>query len=251
MILKSGKKELIMFFDNVKRYIKAVLKAKKYDNIIFLGYNCEVAFRFFKQYGFVDSSLFAWTGVTLEQLKYFLEKPETVGEGEFTRSGHLLKCENSEILFHGRTNLANKVYYMNDEEFEEEKTELRSRIAYLKDKFFKYSTNGKPTLYIRKVTKEDIEDLEFHEKIIYLYNKLQTVCTNDFKLLLITEKDFYEKALFEEENIFTRYVMKYNPNADVTSRKLGDKLGWRIIFTEFQPAVKKKQTKKFKFEECD
>ena len=45
--------------------------------------------------------------------------------------------------------------------------------------------------------------------------------------------------------------MKYNPNADVTSRKLGDKLGWRIIFTEFQPAVKKKQTKKFKFEECD
>jgi len=61
----------------------------------------------------------------------------------------------------------------------------------------------------------------------------------------------YEKVLFENENIITRYVMKYNPNDDVTSRKLGDTWGWRIIFTEFQPAVKKKQTKKFKFEECN
>ncbi len=247
MILRG---RVMMFLNNVKRHIKAVSEAKKYDNIIFLGYNCEVAFRFFRQYRFVDSSLFAWTGVTLEQLKYFLEYPEKVGL-DFTRSGHLLKCENSGILFHGRTNLANKVYYMNEEEFEEEKSELRSRIAYLKDKFFKYSTNGKSTLYIRKVTKEDIEDLEFQEKILYLYNKLQSVCTNDFKLLLIAEKDFYEKALFENENIITRYVMKYNPNDDVTSRKLGDTWGWRIIFTEFQPAVKKKQTKKFKFEECN
>lgn len=63
MILRG---RVMMFLNNVKRHIKAVSEAKKYDNIIFLGYNCEVAFRFFRQYRFVDSSLFAWTGVTLE-----------------------------------------------------------------------------------------------------------------------------------------------------------------------------------------
>lgn len=237
-------------FNNKINFFKALLKSKKYDNIILLGYNCEIAFRFFQQYHFLDSSLFAWTGVTLEQLKYFLENSQDVGV-DFSLYGNLFKCVKSGILFHGRTNLTATVHKLQGEALEIEKAELRSRIAYLKDKFFEYSTNGKNTLYIRKIIKDDVDDPNFQQNILYLYNKLSSICKNEFKLLLIVEEENYKKVIFDNENILIRTVHKFSPNADVTNKKYGDKLGWRNIFTEFQPAMKKKQTKKFKFEECD
>lgn len=160
-------------------------------------------------------------------------------------------CQNSGILFHGKTDLSSIIYQIDGERLNKEIEELRGRIVYLKSKFFKYSTNGKSTLYIIKLKKQDIEDPNFNKNIIYIYNKLKSICINKFKLLLIVEKEYFNKTVFNNPEIITRFVATYSPDNNVTGKNLGDKLGWKIIFTEFQPAKKKKQTKKFKFEECN
>ena len=66
-----------------------------------------------------------------------------------------------------------------------------------------------------------------------------------------TEEEFYQKCLFENKNILTRYVKKYSPDEEVTNKKLGDAFGWRLIYSEFRPKYKKKNSKKLKFEEVN
>lgn len=242
-----------MFFQKIKLYMKALLRAKRYDNIVMLGYNCEIAYRFFRQYKFIDSSLFAWTYVPFEQLKYFFESPEKVGVGEFSFGYGMFTCENSGIAFHGRTDWSgvNDINQLDKELVETEKKELRSRISYLKDKFFKYSTDGKKTLYIRKISAPEAVSSDLNDNINWLYRKLQSFCSNDFKLLLVIEKQYENNVKISNSNIILRTVEKYSNDKCVTSRNEGDKFGWRLIFTEFQPAKIKKQSKKLKFEEIN
>lgn len=243
-----------MFFEKVKNYLCAVKNAKKYDNIVFLGYNCESAYRFYRQYKFVDSSIFGWSYITFEQLKYALDNFSDIGSGnfEYEYDSYMFKDLNTGIYFHGKTPASafTKDDEQNKKMIEEDKLELKSRLEYLKCKFRNYATNGKPTLYVKKINRADSgEDfVNTRNNILWLLGCLETTCMNDFKLLLITEKDFYHKFLFENEKIITRYVEKYSPDECVTNKKLGDSFGWRAIFTEFQPKNIKKQKGKLKFE---
>ena len=41
-----------MIFEKLKRYLFALRNSQKYENIICLGYNCEIAYRFYKKYKF-------------------------------------------------------------------------------------------------------------------------------------------------------------------------------------------------------
>lgn len=241
-----------MIFSNIKRYIKAIHNAKKYTNIIPLGYNCEIAYRFFRQYKFVDSSLFGWSFVDLKQLKNSLLNFDKLGTGEFIYDiqSHTIQCQNTGIFFHGRTpaekfsddeNINNKI-------IQNDIIELKSRIDYLKQKFVKYANNGLNTLYVIKISELDANSEYFKDEISWLYDYLSDFCKNEFKLLVVAEKSFYEKCLFENPNIITRYVEKYSPDSAVTLKKSGDAFGWRLIFTEFQPAIRKKQKGKLKFE---
>ena len=243
----------MMICKKIKLYIQALLKAKKYDNIVILGYNCEVAYRFFKQYKFVDSSLFAWSYVTFEQLKFFLENPDKVANGDFFLEHGMFTCKNSGISFHGRTDLTaiTDVSKIDNDVLENEKAELRSRIAYLKEKFYRYCSNGKNTLFIRKISSKEAENINLTDNINWLYQKLSSICSNDFKLILVCEKRFSEKLQLQNTKIIVKTVEKYSPDENVTDKKAGDKFGWRLIFTEFQPAKVKKQSKKLKFEEIN
>ncbi|MBQ2645143.1 hypothetical protein IJG14_06200 [bacterium] len=245
-----------MIFEKLKRYLFALRNSQKYENIICLGYNCEIAYRFYKKYKFIDSSLFGWTYVTFNQLKFALENFELIGNGDFEYDmpSHTIKCLNTGIFFHGRTSASE--FTNNEEENEkiinEDKIELKSRIKYLKDKFIKYTNNGKSTLYIRKVDLNNMrltDDCEQKRKeVIWIYNYLKSFCKNKFKLLIVVEKPFYDKFVFDNSAIITRYVEKYSPDSCVTAKNEGDKYGWNLIFTEFQPKNRKKQKGKLKFE---
>ena len=238
-----------MMFEKIKKYIKALKNSKRYENIVPLGYNCEIAYRFYRKFGFFDSSLFGWSYVTFEQLKNALSNFDFIGKGdlEYDKASHMFKCKNTGIFFHGRTPA--DAFTDNEEEnleiIKKDEEELRSRVEYLKEKFVKYATNGKNTLYILKIkSNNDV----LRKEIIWLYEFMKDFCKNDFCILLITEKSFYSEFLFDNPKILTRYVEKYSPDECVTSKKQGDAFGWKLIFTEFKPKKYKKQKGKLKFE---
>ncbi|MCR5260761.1 MAG: hypothetical protein K6C94_02870 [Candidatus Gastranaerophilales bacterium] len=246
-----------MMFDRIKKYLYALTHSKKYDNIIPLGYNCEIAYRFYKHFKFFDASLFGWSFVTFEQLKYSLLNMDKLCNGgiEYDYPSHTLKCKNSGIYFHGRT--PHDKFSDNEQEnqkiIEQDAAELQSRTEHLKEKFFNYANDGKKNLYIRKIHLSDgnTSDSGIEQKrneILWIYNFLKDYCKNDFTFLLVVEEKFYDKFLFDDEKIQTRSILAYSPDDAVTKKKAGDPFGWKILFTEFQPKHKKKQKGKLKFE---
>ena len=65
--------------------------------------------------------------------------------------------------------------------------------------------------------------------------------------------EIYTKAvaLFDDPQILTRSVKEYSPDEDVSNKKLGDAFGWKLIYLEFRPKYKKKNSRKLKFEEIN
>lgn len=240
------------FFKNLKTLLKAVFRLKVYDNIIPLGYNCETAFRFYVHYRFIESSFLTWVYIDdFDILLNALNNLENVATDDFIYEQALYKCVNSGIRFHGRTR--DKALSEDNEEsrllMAQDKEELRSRIKYLKEKFIKTASDGKKNLYAVKISKKDAERADIREKITKLYEFLNNFCKNKFDLLIITEKNYYQKLLFDEKNIYTRSVEKYAPDETVTDKKAGDKFGWRAVWTEFRPKKHVWKKKKLKFEQ--
>lgn len=245
-----------MLIDKIKQYMNAFVHSKKYENIVPLGYNCEIAYRFYRQYKFFDSSLFGWSFVNFEQLQYSLLNIDKLGNGgfEYDFPSHMLKCLNSGIYFHGRT--THDKFTDNDEEnqkiIQSDSVELQSRINHLKDKFKQYANDGKSTLYIRKIYFGDVnsqDDIEQkRQQVLWLFDFLKSYCKNDFTFLLIVEEKYKDKFIFDDEKIFTRSVLSYSSDDAVTAKNSGDSFGWKLIFTEFMPKNKRVHKGKLKFE---
>jgi len=240
------------FFNKTKRILKAVLHIKRYDNIIPLGYNCETAFRFYVHYKFIESSLLTWVYIdNFDILLNALQNLSPIATDDFAYEMTLYKCLNSGIRFHGRTR--DEALSEDNEEsrilIRQDKEELRSRIKYLKEKFVKTANDGKKNLYVVKISEEDAENPDIREKVTKLYNFLNGFCKNKFDFLIITEDKFFNKFLFNEKNIYTRSVEKYAPDETVTNKKMGDKFGWNVLWTEFRPKKHVWKKKKLKFEQ--
>lgn len=232
------------FFKNVK----------KYGHVISLGYNCEVAYQFFKRYRFVESSLFAWTNtININKLIYAINNLDKLVSGKVENLKPMWKCFNTDIRFHGK---APMYIWTSGEEVDQEiinqdKAELLSRVNYLKEKFIKTANDNKENLYIFKYLIKNENKEEIKKNINDLYSTLEKIAKNKFDLLIIFEKDKIPKNFQEEfcdKNIYIRTVNFYAPENDVTG-KICDKKGWKKIFNEFRPNFKLKKTKYFKFED--
>lgn len=242
----------IGFSKKIIRIATAILNRKKYDNIIPLGYNCEIAYRFYRYFRFIESSLFAWTYISsFDMLLYALNNLETLAQGELVYENTMFKCLNSGIYFHGKTSA--EKFSKNKESINkliaEDIEELRPRIKYLSEKLKKTVNNGKPTLFIKKISQKEACENGIRDKILELYAFLGKFSKNEFDLLLITENSFYNDFLYNEKNIYTRSVEQYSPDSIVTDKKAGDKFGWNVIFMEFRPKKRVWKKKKLKFEE--
>ena len=65
-----------------------------------LGKNCEVAFYFFRQFGFIDSNLFAWAYIREEHMISVLKHPDILLNGELCPIEHgMIKHIPTEFLF--------------------------------------------------------------------------------------------------------------------------------------------------------
>ncbi|MBR2068357.1 MAG: hypothetical protein IJ877_01215 [Candidatus Gastranaerophilales bacterium] len=235
-------RHLKIFFDKFKRK-----KENKFDYIISLGYNCEVTYRFLKYFKFEDSGLFNWTySYSINDLIYALNNFDKIAQGEFINPDPLWECKNTHIKFHGRENMGTYMNHLEtDEILKKDLEDLKGRINHLKEKFLDILKNDKSKLYIYKIKKEDLKN-DPEEKIKELNNALKNLGGNNFKLLIVYEKQ--DLIIPDNPNFITRNVEYFAPDNAVTDRKYLDN-GWDNIYSEFYTnKIKSNKKKKYKFE---
>ena len=154
-------------------------KENKYDHIISLEYNCEVAFRFLKYFKFEESNLFNWSYVrTMDDLINAISNFDKIGAGEFSEPNPLWECKNTNIRFHGKLPMNLHINKMiTEEDKNRDKEELKSRLSYLKEKFLKTLKDESRKLYIYKIKSTDIDE-NTNFKLVTLIEKLSLSLQN-------------------------------------------------------------------------
>lgn len=222
-------------------------KIKRYDHIVSLGYNCEIAYQLFKHNGFLESNLFAWTLIpSLETLISVLTNLNQIGSEDYESNGIMYICNKTKICFHGKTDL--KKFGNDPERVRKDKEELRPRVVFLREKFISVAQENSRKLYILKVRSSET-DVE--QKIDEIRGLLDRRNNGFFDLLFVPEETFLKTlSLTETDGFHIRPVSEYAPDDAVTSKHHSFK-EWQRIFDEFVPLHKLKKTKKYKFEEVE
>ena len=228
----------------------ARLRRKRFSQTVILGFNCEPAFRFYRRWGFLDSSLFAWSNTkSLETLTSAIRNLPKLGSETFSfhEASRMWRCDVSGIFFHGRMKPVPGAPAPTATEIEADREELCSRLAHLKEKFIRYATNNDSTLFIYKPRESDAEDPAFGRKLDELEIALTALGAKNWKLLVICERKMLGRMPQGPDRVF-RAVNEYNPGTDVTNAKKGDGSGWNRIFSEFAPLRILPKAHGFKFE---
>lgn len=240
---------LLGFLDSCRLPL-SLLARTRYAQIVPLGYNCETAFRFYCTWGFLDSSLFAWTSVSsIDRLVKAIADLDRVGTGDmrFSNRTMMWTCANTDICFHGRLKPVPIARPPSQADLDADLADLRGRIAHLKEKLRRYAANDRSTLFVYKPRPSDIERDGFNNKINALEQAIDGLGAQNWKLLVVCERSFCDHVQ-PGKNRIIRTVRRYSPPDDVTARKKGDPAGWKLIFTEFAPEKILPKKHAFKFE---
>ena len=232
-----------------RRISKKRNKDNFYEQIISLGYNCEVQFRFYKYFKYEETSLFNWSYIkNLDDLIRVLNDLSLIGKQGYKQTVPLYTCIETNISFHGKAKW--KKIKDNQELIEKDIQDLSEKNNYLKEKFINTLKSNSKKLYIYKVKNSDITE-NINDKIIELKKTLETLeggASAGFNLLIVAEEKYANFFKNQNEYIF-RTVKYFAPDNDVTSKKYLDN-GWDEIFDEFYSKKPKgyKKKKKYKFE---
>ena len=228
-------------------------KENKFDYIFSLGYNCEIGYRLYDFFKFEESNIFNWSGTdSTDHLIWVMENFDKIGSGDFEGPNPLWKCVESNMRFHGKVDMNKYVHKIADEEtIKKDKEDLISRVAYLKSKFLKMAQSLSKKLYVYKIRNNEIDET-LPEKINKLYQSMQNLGAQNFKILVLYEKknqEFFDKEKNNfDENIILRSVDFFAPDDRVTDRAFQNN-GYDKIWEEFYCTQKgKKRIKKYKFE---
>lgn len=227
---------------------------KYYGHYLALGYNCEVAYRFFQKCGFVESSLFTWTFQNnISDLIFALKNLDAIYTETPIPSGTMWRCSKTNIHFHGIEPFEMRMNFdkYTAEDFKPYQEELVSRINHLREKFKAQISDEKRTLlaYTYLVKEESREQVA--QNILNIKLALDNIGAKNCDLLIILERrnNLDDKTeQFTDKNIYIRYVDEFVPPDSVTT-KIYDKKSWNLILKEFRPNFRLKKKKKFKFEE--
>ena len=225
-------------------------KRRKFSHFLLLGYNCELAYRFIMANGFLDSTFFAWIaawrfGNILDALKRF--DGLFTGELVFSGGGDLLMDVPTGVSMHARTGMGQGEPSAGESHVESAKTELRSRAAYLREKFYRQLRDDEPTLAVVKMGSCDCPRGD--ENAQSLIRQLKSMGGRNFRLLVVCQKadaGFFPK---EHPDYDLRTVARFNPDWMVASEHVGDRFSWMRIWREFSPVRKMVQKKTYKFQE--
>lgn len=232
----------------VHRLLLPMLRARKYGHIIPIGATCEVAYRFYHTWGFLDSSLLSWAGTyTVEQLNAVLRDLPSLltGDVAFEDRRLLWRCLNTQVDFHGQLKRINGKM-PSDEAKAADLAALRGRAEYLKGKLLRYLRDDEETLLVRRLGLDDVTP-DLGARLDELERTIAGLGARNWKLLVICEAKDLAKMPAGPNRVF-RSVRRFNPPDLVTEPDCGDTIGWKAIFTEFAPARILPKKHDFKFE---
>ena len=229
------------------------LKRQKFEHFLLLGYNCELAYRFLKANGFLDSTFFAWSCVwSCNDLLNALRRFDGLFAGEMT-----FDPTASDMFVDAATGVATHSRYdpragggggsRSTADIESEKAEVRSRMAHLREKFYRQLRDDAPTLAVRKMRTSECP--EGDRRARELVRQLKEMGGRNFRLLVICQKADAGHFPAEHPDYLLRTVSSYNPEWRAATEQFGDRLGWMLIWREFAPAKRLVQHKTYKFEE--
>ena len=233
------------------RAVLARLRQRKCSQIVFLGMNCDSAFRFYCRWGFVDSSLFAWANtVNLVTLTSALERLDSLADGMFRVSerSRMWQSVDTGILFHGKLNWDENTGTPSQSDLDRDLADLRERIRHLAEKLRRYLTNDEETLIIHRLADEDAAAPDLAERLDALEETIVRLDAKNWKLLVVCQSSDLKKMPPASGHRIFRCVKVFNPIAKVTHRDLGDPVGWNAIFSEFAHAKILPKAHAFKFE---
>lgn len=220
------------------------VKRRKYAHFLMLGSNCEIAYRYLKANGFLDSNFFAWAGGLpcdgmLNALRHFDEL--FTGELVYENGGDIFRDAATGIIMHAKRGAGD-----GPADLESVKTELRSRAAYLREKFYRQLRDDEPTLAVMKMQPQDCLDGDAHVR--RFMDRLNEMGAHNVEMLVICRKEDARHFPSEHPGYFLRTVSRYNPDWQVTTEQRGDRSGWMKIWREFAPLKVLTQKKKYKFD---
>ena len=227
-------------------------KKKKYSHFLLLGYNCELAYRFLRANGFLDSTFFAWSGAgDCKGLVNALRRFDEVFAGDMNlgyTANDIFECAATGVLTHSRYNPkgGGKSSDRKASDIESEKAEVRSRMAYLREKFYRQLRDEEPTLAVVKMRSEECS--EGDARLRALDEQLRAMGGRNYSLLAICQKADAVHFPKEHPSYLLRTVSSYNPEWRAVTEQMGDRVGWTLIWHEFAPMRVLVQHKTYKFD---
>ena len=125
-----------------------------YDEIVSLGYNCEVSFRIEDYLGkHVNAMPFSWSFVVnrnkfLDALK---DTASIFSEEDFLCDDRMIMCKKYELKFHPRYSVLPRTGEYSEEQYKEALVEVKARVKHLSEKFVDLCNSNKKTLFVMKV----------------------------------------------------------------------------------------------------
>lgn len=224
---------------------------KKYNHIISLGQNCEVAFQYTLSFGQIEAFPFNWAYVAnVEKMLTALNKPELLFSGKivYHSPSNMFFDEQSAVSFHGQRTPADLAKFSEQAraiEIEKEKEDTIGRVKHCFDKLFSVWASKESQLYI--ITFKEGSPVKINAYVQQLKHILASK-TDNFTILVVLEQKHQGFPFTKESNIYYRFLKYYSPKDKVTTVELSDRSGWKKIFEEFQPQKILPKNKLYKFE---
>lgn len=203
----------------------------KFDEVVSLGYNCEVSFRIEDYFGKLNAMLFSWSYV-LDRDKFpdiLRNTSQIFSEGEILCEDHMVKCRWSELKFHPRYTVLPKVGAFTKEQYKEAVQELYSRVEHLSDKFSELCRSGKRTLFVMKLEdKGNEENVRFMNAVIDALNESYVSQNYVLAVVALEAAVTPELSALQSDKLRVFKVKRFAPQKHTNI--MGDIRGWYQMF---------------------
>ena len=160
----------------------------KIAHIMPIGKNCEIAFRFYRRWGFVESSLFAWAASkNLETITAALGNIDSFPDGEFELNERscMWRHVDSSVQFHGKLHWKRGDPVPQQQDIDRDLADLRGRLRHLVDKFHKTLASNNEILLIHRLDDDDATSPDLSARLDALEKALVRLGAKNWRLLVV------------------------------------------------------------------
>lgn len=204
---------------------------EKFDEIVSLGYNCEVSFRIEDFFGKINPMPFSWSYV-LDRNKFpnaLLRVKDILAQGESLCDDRMIKCNEFELKFHPRYTILPQFGAYTEEQYQAALLELHGRVEHLTDKFVALCQSDKRTLFVMKVEDYGNEDnVQFIQNVVTALNRVYA--SQNFVLAVLMQKVSITQEILnlECDKVKVFGLKKFAPKKHTNT--MGDICGWYKAF---------------------